>query len=251
MKYPTKILIGVAIVAIFTGLIILFDAYFLQDSIRGWDIEITLPEGGITEMDFYVNRNNLQPITDGRISEVFKRFISDDDVEYTFSQETGGLIGISRRGNISDRPELPTISIEEMEKISDTAFSVFADPVKYIRTHQYKEDARIHWFDYVMVINGYETTESGSVWVCNSGYVRLITSPIVGKFDNVRIPPIDESVLDEKFEEAVREQFGDIRFSIHERILTLRDGRPVMLYSYIRTYCEEFDVADIIEIELR
>ena len=120
-----------------TAIAILFSACLKQ--------EIT----GIIAEDFTVNRESLR-----RIGENW-----ESDYE---------------RSRIGSQPEQSVLSMEEMELDADAIISHFFDLSGYTRRHFYREDTRIHRFQYVC----YETEEfgasRGNVQIANSGHIMRV-----------------------------------------------------------------------------
>jgi len=256
MKHLKKILITLFAIAFLLG------ACTQQENGNG-DEEYTTQENGeqteiaigVTPEDFNVNREDLRPHNRGGDWEPeFEEFVDERGVRFGFDRRTGELASISWLFDIiNDQPEQAVLSIEEMELLADTTMSHLVDLNKYIRTHFHSADAQMyrHNFRYIRMINSYETTEYGRVWITYSGVVKFVDIINRGLFDDVVIPPIDEPALDAMLISAVHQQFEDvIDIDIEYRILDLRDNQFIMRYEVVVTTERYYDTPFLEFIEI-
>jgi len=190
---------------------------------------------GITNGDFNVNKADL---TQKNNRDTFHEIFSDErGIEFGFDRRTGNLSSISGVEASLGReiPDIALLSVKEAEYMADDIASNLIDISLYDRV-SHMGVSLTQRFNYTRIVNGFLTEEGGSVWICYSGVVLLVSFFDVGLFDEITVPPINETALDAAFEDEMRREFGHrgiINFEIDERMLIVRNNRLYMSYAFV------------------
>lgn len=209
--------------------------------------EVLIPMRDIPDDYFHATLKNLTRL-DEQVEELtFWEYIDDDGIKYYFDKEDGSQLGFS---NIGTGMSLPTVDIPmtEWESVADSVAERYVDLESYKRSYFWQEDTRTHKFSYVKHIQGYPTTDYGSVWLRDSGYLVRVLFRNVGVYDDVEESlNIDEKILDKRFYEALQEKKVTCT-EITQRTLDMQDRKLYMSYEY-EFVAEEIDGIEYFELD--
>lgn len=205
--------------------------------------DVEIPMENVPDKYWKADKASLKPkdATDPDSSNV--EYEDENGTVYEFDKKSGEYRGFFALSQIDEDAGDPNaIPMEKLKKCADEIASHFIDVSKYERTYFYQEGTSTHKFQYYRPVGGLRSSDIGDVWLSTKGKVILASFIDTGIYDELHVPSVDVSSLDQKFYRSLSEQITCDK--IWERTLVLKDNELYVAYDF--NYTETKNGEDIV-----
>jgi len=165
-------------------------------------------------------------------------YVDNEGREYLYGNEDRKLVGFY---DYSNSHTLNEIYIQNEDNLKIIAYNFLKNYIKIdnytFLKHTYDEYAKVHSFEYSIVIQGYKSSDFAYVDIRNDGTIKAFAFTNAGLFEGIKIPKINETEMIKTFEKMIKEKYKFVKYEIDYKTLTLSaEKKCEMSIGFILTF---------------